>query len=212
MGQEKNIKSINRKHLIGYMLLNCLIFLIISGIISGGLDEIENLYKKTTNLFGFLLIPLSVVLEGFLSPDFKHKLVFWRIESPLPASRAFTQIAPKDPRIDMSRLSLVLSGNIPESPEKQNATWYQLYKRYSSKSRVFEAHRHFLLTRDLASLSFISIPVALASYTLWSVPVRSMMIHLVFLIAVLLLASVACQNYGKRFVANVLVESLHSEG
>ena len=210
MGQEKDIKSMNRKYLIGYMLLNCLIFLILSGIFSGGLDEIESLYKKTTNIFGFLLIPLSIVFEGLLSPDFKYKLVLWRIENPLPACRAFSEIGPNDPRIDMSRLNLLLCGNIPESPEKENATWYGLYKKCSSKDRVFDAHKCFLLMRDLASLSFTSIPVAVASYTLWGIPLRSMAIHLVFLVAMFLLTSVACQNYGKRFVANVLVESLHT--
>ena len=201
----------NRKYLIGYMLLNCLIFLIISGGFSGGLDEIKSLYEKTTNIFGFLFIPLSIIIEGVLSPDLKHKLVFWKTKNPLPASRAFSEIGPKEPRIDMSRLNLLLAGNIPESPEKENAMWYSLYKKCSSKERVFDAHRCFLLTRDLASLSFISIPAAVASYALWSIPLRSMAIHLVFLIAVLLLTSLACQNYGRRFVANVLVESLHSQ-
>ena len=197
---------------MGYMILNWLAFLVISGRLSPELDQIKSLYQNVSTLFGLLLIPLSVILEGLISSDFKHKLVFWKIKNPLPASRAFTEIAPRDSRIDMAKLELLMENGVPLDPDKQNAAWYALYKKHSSKELVFDAHKSFLLTRDLASLSFLLIPSSIAAYMLWRIPLKSMAIHPAFLSVVLLMASRASQNYGKRFVGNVLVETLHSEG
>jgi hypothetical protein len=211
MAKEKNIKSVNRKYLVGYMILNWLALLVISGRLSADLERIMNLYQNVSSLLGLSLVPLSVIIEGLMSSDFKHKLVFWRISNPLPASRAFTEIAPRDSRIDMNKLELLMANSLPLDPEKQNATWYGLYKKCSSKEQVFDAHKSFLLTRDLAALSFVLIPLSLAAYLLWGIPLEDMAIHLMVLAAVLLLATVASQNYGKRFVGNVLVETLHSE-
>jgi hypothetical protein len=210
MAKEKNIKSLNRKYLVGYMILNWMVFLIIFGSLSVDFENMKNFYRNVTSLFGFLLIPLSVVMEGIMGSDLKHKLVFWRVDNPLPASRAFTEIAPKDSRIDMAKLLLLLSNSLPQNPEKQNSTWYGFYKKYSSKEQVFDAHKCFLLTRDLAALSFVLMPLSIVAYILWGVPLIGMAIHLASLAVVLLLTSIACQNYGKRFVANVLVEALHS--
>ena len=39
------------------------------------------------------------------SPDFKARMVFLRWTDPLPGSRAFTHIGPRDPRVDMKALS-----------------------------------------------------------------------------------------------------------
>ena len=169
----------------------------------------KSLYKSIESLFGFMLIPLSMVFEGILSSDFKYKLVFRKLSHPLPASRAFTEIAHQDPRIDPAKLRLLLSNSLPQDTEEQNTTWYGFYKKFSSKEQVFDAHKSFLLTRDLAALSFVSIPLSIASYLLWGAPLKGMVIHLAFLSLALLLISIACQNYGNRFVGNVLVEALH---
>lgn len=208
--KEKNIKDLNRKYLVGYVMLNCLAFLVISGSLSADFEQMKTFYKNMASLFGFLLIPLSVILEGVMSSDFKQRLVFWRISNPLPASRAFTEIAPQDSRIDMAKLQILLPNGLPHEPEKQNAVWYGIYKKYSSKPQVFDAHKCFLLTRDLAALSFVLMPLSVTAYILWGVPPKGLAIHLVSLAMVLLVTSVACQNYGKRFVGNVLVEALHS--
>lgn len=210
MEPEKNIKGVNRKYLVAYMLLNCMILLLLSGSLAGGFQEMESIYKETRSLLGLLLFPLSVILEGLLPSEFKHRLVFWRVRNPLPGCRVFTEIAPKDPRIDMNRLNSLFSNDIPQDPASQNRAWYGIYKKYSSRRRVFDAHKAFLLTRDLVALSFISIPLSTAAYAIWGIPANKMAIHLGFLILVLLLGSRACRNYGERFAANVVLEAIHA--
>ena len=163
------------------------------------------------HFIGLLIILLCLVMEGIISSDLKYKFIFWRLKHPLPGSRAFSLIARKDHRIDMEKVARLFHSGIPKDPREQNTTWYTFYKKHSGKVIVFQAHKAFLLTRDLATLTMIFIPASIVAHLLWGTLADKMWIHVGILFVILIAAIIASQNYGKRFVANVIVEELHSE-
>ena len=84
------------------------------------------------------------------------------------------------------------------------------YKKHSGKTIVLQAHKVFLLTRDLATLTILFIPASIAAHLLYGSPAGNVWKHIGILILILILTIMAGRHYGKRFVANVIVEELHS--
>ncbi len=214
MAQEKTLKSANRINLIVYLVLNFLFFATLSGLVSIKIGEWDDLLKKWLAPEGILigiLYSISIVLEGVISSDIKAVLVFWRVRNPLPGTRAFSDIAAKDPRIDMNALSNMFSGKLPEEPREQNAKWFSLYKKFGDAKMVLEAHKAFLLTRDLAALTIVLIPISIIGHIVFSAGLAVSLIHILILLGLYLITAIASRNYGNRFVANVLVEAVHQK-
>jgi hypothetical protein len=135
----------------------------------------------------------------------KETLVFWRVGVRcMPSSRAFSEIAPADPRIDIDRLRARM-GDFPVSPSEQSARWYSLYRKHQKEAAVEDANLAYLLYRDMASLVPI-IALAAIIVGLWvALPARPNWIGvIVILVFEFLLTSVAARNAGIRLVANVL--------
>jgi len=211
MPEEKAIKSLNRKYLIGYMLVNYLIFGIFSRLFVLKFEDMKSLVEKSMSpehLIALVSIPLCVILEGMISSHFKHILVFLRFRNPLPSYRAFSLVALKDHRIDMKKVKTLFSSQIPIDPEEQNNAWYPMYRRHSSKLIVYQAHKSFLLTRDLSALTFILFPAFLFAHLIFGTDPIKILSHVGLLLFILVCTILASQNYGKRFVANVIVEEL----
>ncbi|AOB29922.1 hypothetical protein AKI39_03290 [Bordetella sp. H567] len=154
------------------------------------------------------LLPVAILLlVEVASPNLKAVLVFWKVENALPGHAAFTTHGPSDPRIDMSALQRHV-GKLPVDPKEQNATWYRLYKRVESDTRVVGAHKSYLLWRDAASLSLLlSIVVP---FVLWCFDATSLIVKasLVLFAVQYILTALASRNSGNRFVCNVL--ALHA--
>jgi hypothetical protein len=135
----------------------------------------------------------------------KETLVFWRVGVRcMPSSRAFSEIAPADPRIDIDRLRARM-GDFPVSPSEQSARWYSLYRKHQKEAAVEDANLAYLLYRDVASLVPI-ISLAAIIVGLWvTLPARPNWIGVIVILALeFLLTSVAARNAGIRLVANVL--------
>lgn len=202
---EKSIKAINRKYLVCYIVVNILVFCYFIKLeitIPSIIDP--------KNMIFIGLYAVAIILEGIISSDFKAILIFFRFKNPLPGSRSFSEIVPKDSRIDINILkSKYFPLGLPTEPEEQNKEWYKIYKQFSSLSTVFEAQKYFLLTRDLVVLSLILIPISIVGYIIFGIEVSSILIHLSFLVIVIILGIIACRNYGDRFVANVLAEAVN---
>jgi len=146
---------------------------------------------------------LSLILTGLISSGNKARLVYWRMRNALPGHRVFSKLVKNDPRIDMQNLAKKM-GSVPQDPKEQNAKWYSLYKRYSESVTVKEAHRSFLLARDLCSISFLF--AALGPWGLYIFQHTGKWAILYFIVMFLhyfVLAMVA-QNHGNRFVCNVI--------
>lgn len=145
---------------------------------------------------------LTVILNGILSSNAKAVLVFWRWHHPLPGSRAFTELARTDTRIDMEAL-VARIGPLPTEPAAQNAKWYKLLKANEQDVGVFEAHRVFLLVRDLSGLAFLFLIVFMggllvvgASGFRWG--------YIAGLVAQYVIVSRVAEQYGSRLTCTVL--------
>ena len=152
------------------------------------------------------LVPIIVfVLNGILSADIKSVIVFWRIKNPLPGSRVFTALGPKDARIDMNEIERII-GTIPAEPEEQNAVWYKYYKKYQDSLTVKAAHKHFLLARDMAAMTLLMLIFLPCSVVAISTNWLGAFIYLGILLGQYILLAIVARNHGNRFVCNVLTE------
>lgn len=162
--------------------------------------------NKKNGIFLTFAPLLCFMLNGLLSSKVKEILVFWKISNPLPGSRAFTELARSDQRIDIRELERKLGG-FPQEPHEQNSRWYKLYRQVDERIPVSSAHQSFLLARDLATISFLFLII-----TPWSIYISNQvsMTFLGIYIGIFLVQYIAfcivANNHANRFVCNVLVE------
>jgi len=152
-----------------------------------------------------LLPPIVLWLCSLIGPDLKHRLVFWRWNEVLPGHRAFSIHATEDPRFDAADLRKKI-GPFPEAARDQNARWYKLYKEVQDAAPVVDAHRSFLLFRDLAAMSSILVIAVTLIFTLVGLDWHKAATAAVILAIQFLLAVVASRVSANRFVRNVLAE------
>ena len=207
---QRYIKSENRKWLIGYLLLNLVIFALFSNLINFNLIDANQLISKLKDPQGFIPLTaaiLIIVLEGIFKNSVKEFFVFWRFKNRLPGHRAFSHIGPSDPRIDMERVRKLFPHGLPSNPKTQNSEWFRLYRQYQDELQVFYSHKAFLLTRDLTSLTVIFIPLSIMGHFLLESKPQMLVYHLLILAILFIIISLSARNYGERFVANVIVEA-----
>lgn len=208
--KQRYIKSENRKWLIGYLILHIVVFALFGSLINFDLIDADQLVSKLRNPQGFIPLTaaiLIIVLEGLFKNSVKEFLVFWRLKNRLPGHRAFTKIGPNDSRINMERVKALFPDGLPVDPKKQNSKWFQLYREYQDELQVFYSHKAFLLTRDLASLTVIFIPLSIFGHFLLGSTAQMVVYHLSILVILFAGISLSARHYGERFVANVLVEA-----
>ena len=205
-GDAKSLNQQNNSSISAYIAINILLFLVLELGISVN-TAMESILEKLLTSAAWLIIfgLFAQVINGQLSSHFKAIIVFWRIFEPLPGCRAFSYFMDKDPRIDPNILKAKF-GNLPSDPTEQNRLWYKIYKKHESKTAVEDAHRKFLLTRDLAGFSFLFLIVMglsgcflLPSFHVW-------IIYTSVLLIMFFVTSQAARNYGTKFVSNVLAE------
>ena len=145
----------------------------------------------------------TFILSGLLSADAKDRLVYWRYRDPLPGSRAFSKHLPKEARADPDRL-IERWGPLPHGASEQNRLWYNIYKHVESEVRVLEAHRAWLLSRDLTGYAVLFLPFLGIPALIMDTPKTVVVWYLSALLAQYLLMMTAARTYGKRFVRTVL--------
>lgn len=174
-------------------------------------DSIDHFWQHLAAKDGLLALcfPLvTIVLNGVLGDLGKARLVFWRWRDPLPGCRAFSIIMARDPRIDVARLHVKLN-SVPSEPKEQNALWYRLYKAHMDKQTILEAHRYYLLTRDMTALAAIfAVSLSLGAF-ISAVGWKMAAMYAGSLLAQYIIVATSARNYGNRFVANVLAEESH---
>jgi hypothetical protein len=148
-----------------------------------------------------------LVLQELIPRPLKEVLVFWRVRDRPPGCRAFTGIAPKDPRVDPTDLAILLPSGTMTATE-QNALWYKWLKATEGDPAIADNHRRFLILRDgavlLALLALIT-PVLL----LWTTsdPSRIPMLGGGTLLAYILVA-LSARNAAVRLVGNVIARKV----
>ncbi|MHA6830442.1 hypothetical protein [Ralstonia pseudosolanacearum] len=154
------------------------------------------------------VLPVVVLLlTGALSHETKARLVYWRIANPLPGSQAFTKHAPADARIDVKALAKNV-GALPTDPGEQNAKWYKLYRLVGDDPAVAEAHKLYLMYRDMAAMSLILTPLVPAAIWYAGAPTASRWLAACLFAVQYLVCAVCARHSGTRFVCNVL--AVHS--
>lgn len=204
--KEPYLKGKNSVYLWSFIGVNLAVFLsiIVGGKFAG--SSVEDFWRRVSAKDGIITasIPLiAIVLSGVLSDTAKARLVFWRWRNPLPGCRAFTELLHTDPRIDVPAL-IVRLGELPIEPEAQNALWYRLYTQQRMDTRVWEAHKIYLLTRDMASIAAGFVMFFGVAIIVGPVSSKTAATYVAALIAQYLLIASAARNYGTRFVLNVL--------
>jgi hypothetical protein len=206
--REPHLKGKNAVYSWSFIGANLAVFL--SLVFSGQFasSSVDHFWTRVTTKDGIIAacIPIvAIVLGGALSDSGKARLVFWRWRNPLPGCRAFTELLSTDPRIDSAALQRK-HGEFPREPQEQNALWYRLYKARKTVPSVWEAHKMYLLTRDLTMIAAVCALLFSLGVIAASVPWKVASIYIVVLLVQYVLVAVSAQNYGKRFVLNVLSE------
>ncbi len=172
------------------------------------LDQAASLLASGAKLAGASIAPVVVLLLTSLIPsDVKAMLVYWRVKDVLPGSRAFSRYARRDERIDLDALKAKV-GEFPRSGKDQNALWYRLFKERDNEPEVSEAHRLFLLFRDLAALSVLLGLVAPVVLVLLGASLTAVATAAAIFGAQYVACAVAARFHGVRMVCNVL--ALHA--
>lgn len=164
---------------------------------------------------GAISLTLSAVLlmlSNLLSHNLKHKLVFTRISNEMPGSRCNT-LCKNDPRIDMKEVDAKWPTVFSEatSASVRNSHWYRhIYKGVKDTPEVLQAHRSFLLYRDVLS-GLIGVALVVFGWSLWG-PVELFGAIKTSVYVVLgvfaLISMIAARNAGERFVVNAVAAAI----
>ncbi len=207
----KYLKKPNTAAIVIFLIWSIALFIVLCNGTQGFWESIHERVldlKAKDSLFCFLApIILSIACGVFPAP-WKAVLVFWRLRDPLPGCRAFTHLAQSDPRIDATQLQESL-GSLPQEPTKQNSKWYQLYKLVQDELTVQEAHKGFLLNRDLAGVAVLFFVFGTLALIPAGTAIVNVAIHAAITIVEYVFFSIVARNHGNRFVCNVLVEYLN---
>jgi hypothetical protein len=201
---KKSLKSNNLPWLVSMIVLDILIlavFVFTDLVAAASLTQLTAARAAVTGV-----LPVAVLLLSAVVPqNVKASLVYWKIKNPLPGSEAFTRYAPGDARIDMVALKRNV-GNWGLEPAEQNALWYKLYKKVGNEVAVVEAHRSFLLFRDMAVVSLLLLVAVPAGFWLTNVEHNAVVLSSVLFACQYVVAALCARNSGIRFVTNVLAE------
>jgi hypothetical protein len=201
-----SLKSLNMKWLVALAFLDVLIGVLLIAPQHFGSASITQL-AVSRGVFAVVLPVLVLLIVNALPHDLKSMLVYWKPRGVVPGSEAFTKHGPGDNRIDMISLKKHV-GRLPTDPAEQNSRWYKLYKMVANESEVLEAHKLFLMYRDMAVMSLpLCVLVPAAAYGMGA-STKATALAAVLLIAQYLLAAMSARWSGIRFVCNVL--AIHS--
>ncbi len=148
-------------------------------------------------------VVLITLFNAVGGPNLKAILVFWRIHDTLPGSRAFSKLAPNDPRVDLESLRKLLGGTLPTSPTEQNTRWFQLYDARREQAAVASTHKDYLLLRDICWLTTVAA-IAGTSALFVLHHRQATAIYFAACIGLYLLARFGAKFRGERFVLTVL--------
>lgn len=201
---DKRLKNYN-KILWIFIAYNIAVFICLFSYSKFNLTNLNDIYSlifKSSIIMSTSII-ITIVLNNLITPDFKAKIVFWKIKDPLPGCRIFTELINKDSRIDMELIKEKY-GELPTDSFEQNKLWYKIYTKHRFDNMVFDTHREFLISRDLTGLSF----VFLVGFTILAIILfkssLKISIYVLYLLIQYISIAIYSQNRGYRFAKNVL--------
>jgi hypothetical protein len=203
---DKTLKGSYMKWLVGLAFLDVLVAVLAIAPDSVNSASILRLIL-TRGLLALVLPVLVLLVVNVLPHDVKSMLVYWRPRGTLPGCEAFTKYGPRDIRIDMLALKKHV-GVLPSDPPEQNAKWYRLFKLVEAEPEVFDAHRSFLMYRDMAVLTLPLIVLVPATLYVIGASAKVSAFGAGLLICQFIVTATSARWSGIRFVCNVL--AVHS--
>ena len=193
----------NRSRLVLVVLVNVAVYI---AVLSKGfaVEEWVDVLPGVPRLVPALLVSiLTGIINAQVDSNNKARLVFWKWRHPLPGSRAFTEYANTDSRIDSDTLKKH-QDPLPTNPRKQNALWFKWYQECQDEPSILQVHREYLFTRDYAAISFLLL-LGFGSLALWQTESINVAVTYISILAVqYLLVRRAASNHGVRFVTSVM--------
>lgn len=211
MATDKSLKAKNTPLVITFIAWCLAVYIAFLSFPDGFLEKIHSVFDQLKVKDGLLIMLspiLSLILTGFISSENKARLVFFRIKHALPGHRAFTELIKKDSRIDMQALARKL-GSLPKKPKEQNTVWYALYKKSTDSVIVQDAHKNYLLSRDLCTTSLLFAIVGPLGIYYRTHNLKWCVLYSGLMALHYLVLAIVAQTYGNRFVCNVLAEYIH---
>ena len=208
------LKKKNRKILVGYILINVILFSLFSNNFIIDTSQISKLLDNPLNpslISVLLLFALSIIIEGVFSSKLKAIIIFHRIKYPLPGCRSFTKIASSDERINISKLKEIYNDQLPSESVAQNSEWYKIYQIHKDDEIIQEAHKAFLLTRDLLAITIILFVLSIIFHLFVGTTSTNIIYSCLLYILLIVALKQAAYNYGNRFTADVLVTFVNSK-
>lgn len=203
---ERSLKSLNMKWLV--LLAAADVFFVLLFVAPDLLKGVTLTQIGIGRVLTTTVIPVVVLLiVNVLPHDVKSMLVYWKPLGVLPGFEAFTKYGPRDPRIDMAALKKNV-GALPTDSTEQNSKWYQLYKQVPNEPEVQEAHKLFLMYRDMAVLSLPLAALVPLSLKVAGVSNSTLALAAGLFVVQYLLTALSARWSGIRFVGNVL--AIHS--
>lgn len=206
----KSLKQKNQPQIITFLVVNTCILLAAIFSPNAVLRFLEEASKGDFALLGKLIalpavLSLLVGIIGWALPrTWKEALVFWRTgATSLPSSRAFSELAIRDPRINLNRLRNRL-GKFPKDPAAQTVLWYGVYRKHCAEAPVEDANGAYLRYRDMTSLLPLLVVTALI-VTLWTRGLwTNSILSCALLVVEYVIVAQAAKNAAKNVVTNVL--------
>jgi hypothetical protein len=206
----KSLKQKNQPQLVTFVVINVMGL----GAIALGFPNlmalVEGLTKGNWAILGKLIaVPAIITLVtgilGWAMPNSGEEvLVFWRTgEHCLPSSRAFTALGPRDPRVDMQRLTLRY-GPLPTLAAEQTSLWYRMYRSHIDEVSVEDAHGAYLLFREMTTLALALLFACVMSSVWFHVPAQRLVLECILVVVEYLFLMLAARNAATHFVSNVL--------
>jgi len=202
----KSLKSQNVPWLVSLVVFDILV--VVAFVFPALLNAASVSQAGLVRALVTLVLPVVVLLlTGVLPHNLKASLVYWKITNVLPAHEAFTKHGLSDARVDMAALRAHV-GELPTIPSEQNRTWFKLYKTTENAPAVLEAHKLYLLYRDMAAISFLLLFAAPVGFYLSGFGLAAASATAGIFALQYLIAAISARHAGIRFVTNVM--SLHS--
>lgn len=202
-----SLKDANRLALVAGLAINLAIYY---GLTKG--LRLSELTAPTAAAHAANLIPggalalICGLLNAQLSATTKARIVFLRWSNPLPGSRVFSELAPRDPRVDM-RVVQEKWSPLPNDPPQQNALWYRVYQGEAATEAVAQLNRSWLFARDYACMCVLLF-VGLGTVGLLQMPSPISWVSFAAIIGVqFIVARQAAVQNANRFVLTVIAQA-----
>ena len=165
-------------------------------------DNLKSLANDKSLIF--LALGIAVIaLDGIFPAKHRDRLVHLRWNDPMPGSRAFSQTVKSDTRINITNLKSRY-GRFPRKAAEQNRLFYKLYQSVSKSASIQSGHKSYLLTRDLATMTYVLLVPAIAMACFPALRKAEALTILVCGLLLAMIFSIAAKSHSRRFVANVL--------